>query len=713
MQITRRLLSRSLAIYLFISLLLAYSSLHAEQNVDWPMYGEGTKEQRFSQLEKINTKNVSELGLEWFFDTDYNRGQQATPIVLDGIMYFTTNWSVVYAVDARSGELIWRYDPQVPKEWGKMACCDAVNRGVAVADGKVVVGTLDTRLLALDQKTGELIWSTQTADIEKWPYTVTGAPRIAKGLVFIGNGGAEFGVRGYVSAYDLQSGGLVWRFYTVPGNPDEGFEQPAMAKAAETWTGEWWNYGGGGTVWDSIVYDDELDQLYIGVGNGSPWNQRIRSPEGGDNLYLSSIVALNPDTGAYIWHYQSTPAESWDYTATQHIMLADMEWEGRQRKVIWQAPKNGFFFLVDRTNGEFISAEQFARVNWAEGYDPETGRPIVTEVADYSKKPKMIYPAPIGAHSWHPMAHHPGTGLVYFPVMDYGHQYINAEDNEWRWGEWNLGVDMDVWLPESPTLVKLLVERLPKGHLIAWDPARQEAAWKVDRKLAVNGGVLATAGDLVFQGTGDGLLTAVDAATGDSLWEFDAQAGIIAPPVTFMVDGEQYVSVLVGMGGAVSLIGGFEAQNPVPNGRLLTFKLGSDIALPALPEPPKQNSLPERPNADKQTIELGNHIYHNYCHFCHGTALMANNAVPDLRNLPMLFYNNWDAIVRDGMMAKAGMVGFGEVLSQEETDAIYAYVIDGAYRQREEESGGLWNGIKNVFYRTAAEAIVFWDGLVN
>ncbi|MEE2654075.1 MAG: PQQ-dependent dehydrogenase, methanol/ethanol family [Pseudomonadota bacterium] len=377
---------------------------------NWLSYGKDYREQRYSELAQINRDNVSDLGLAWSFDTEYNRGLEATPIIVDGVMYVTGNWSVVYALDVRSGELLWKYDPKVPREWAKMACCDVVNRGVAVYEGKVFVGSLDARLIALDAASGEVIWEVQSADIKAYPYTVTGAPRVAKGLVFIGNGGAEYGVRGFVSAFDADTGELRWRFYTVPGNPADGFENEAMRKAAESWTGKWWEYGGGGTVWDSIVYDDELDQLYIGVGNGSPWNHRVRSPEGGDNLYLSSIVALDPDSGEYLWHYQETPAETWDYTATQHIMLADMEVDGATRKVIWHAPKNGFFFVIDRENGQLLSAEPYADVNWATHYDMATGRPVETEIARYPDGPELIRPSSMGAHNWQPMAYSPETG---------------------------------------------------------------------------------------------------------------------------------------------------------------------------------------------------------------------------------------------------------------------------------------------------------------
>ena len=696
---------------LMLAAVIANAALAVTDRMDWPQYGLGSEEQRFSELDSINTGNVEQLGLAWSFETDFNRGQEATPIVVDGVIYFSSNWSVVYAVDALSGELIWKYDPAVPREWGKMACCDVVNRGVAVSDGKVVVGTLDARLIALDQGSGEVVWETQTADIDRWPYTITGAPRIAKGKVFIGNGGAEYGVRGFVSAYDISTGDLAWRFYTVPANPADGQENEALERAESTWTGTWWEFGGGGTVWDSIVYDEELDQLYIGVGNGSPWNHRMRSPDGGDNLYLSSIVALDPDTGDYIWHYQSTPAESWDYTATQHIMLADMDWQGEKRKVLWQAPKNGFFFIVDRVSGKLLSAEPYARVNWAEGYDMASGRPIVSEAADYSEKAKLVFPSSGGAHNWHPMAHHPDTGFVYIPVTDVGVYYEDRPIEQYDFGQWHVGVDMEAPGPKSTTLLQMLVERVPKGYLLAWDPNTQTEAWRLKRKLALNGGLLATAGDLVFQGTGDGTFTAVQASSGKQLWSFDTRVGVVAPPVTYSIDGEQYISVLAGWGGVIPLAGGYRIPTPVPNGRLLTFKIGGQDKLPPLPAEPEFYPLPEKTDADEATLELGENLYANYCFMCHGTALVSNGAVPDLRNLPMVFYENWDGVVRDGMMAKAGMVGFADVLSKEETDAIYAYVIDGAYRQRAELEDTVWNRIKKFFYVIITEVLNFLDGL--
>ncbi|MBD2858976.1 PQQ-dependent dehydrogenase, methanol/ethanol family [Spongiibacter sp. KMU-158] len=670
---------------------------------NWLSYGKDYREQRYSELKHINKDNVADLGLAWSFDTDFNRGLEATPIVVDGVLYLTGNWNVVYALDARSGKLLWKYDPQIPREWAKMACCDVVNRGVAVYEGKVITGTLNARLIALDAKTGDKLWDVSTADTKTYPYTITGAPRVAKGLVFIGNGGAEYGVRGYVSAFDVNTGELRWRFYTVPGNPADGFENEAMAKAAETWTGEWWKQGGGGTVWDSIVYDDELDQLYIGVGNGSPWNQKIRSPDGGDNLYLSSIVALNPETGEYLWHYQETPGETWDFTATQQIMLAEMEFEGEPRKVIWHAPKNGFFFIIDRETGEFLSAEPITTVNWATHYDKETGRPVEIEAARYLDGPHVVRPSSMGAHNWQAMSYSPETGYVYIPLIKALFEYKDVEDYMHHWGHYNIGVYLSQPSVGDPMLAQHLTKTLTTGALLAWDPKTQTAAWEVPHKLTWNGGTLATAGGLVFQGTADGKMQAYDAQSGNKLWQSDTRVGVMAPPVTYEVDGEQFVTVLVGWGGAFGLIAGMEQSTGVPPSRVLTYRLGGTGELPANPEKIRFDP-PPRLTEDEAVLSKGRDLYYAFCAACHGTEVISNGAVPDLRHLPPVFHEQFNAIVLDGIMSKAGMVGFRDVLDEESAYAVHAYILERANLDLESRSQAeWWKNFKNWFYTQIAK----------
>lgn len=681
------------------------AAIAAENPGNWLGHGNDYREQRYSTLDQINEETVSRLGLAWSFDTEFNRGLEATPIVVDGVMFVSGNWSVVYALDARTGELLWQYDPKVPREWAKMACCDVVNRGVAVYEGKVIFGTLDARLIALDAGSGEKLWEVQAADIEQYPYTITGAPRVFKDKVIIGNGGAEYGVRGFVSAFDVNSGEELWRFYTVPGNPADGFENEAMEKAAATWTGEWWKFGGGGTVWDSMVYDPELDQLYIGVGNGSPWNQRIRSPGGGDNLYLSSIVALNPDTGEYLWHYQQTPGESWDFTATQHIMLADMEWRGKNRKVIWQAPKNGFFFIIDRETGELLSAEPYARVNWATHYDMSTGRPVETERARYADGPEFIRPSSMGAHNWHPMAYSPQTDLVYIPAIDALFQYTDVEDYLHRWGQWNLGIKLEQDAAPNPILTQLMMKQVTTGSLLAWNPATQSAAWTVPHPMPWNGGVLATAGNLVFQGTATGEFRAYAADTGEQRWRFDSRTAVMAAPVTYTVDGEQYITVLAGWGGAFGLVAGVERDSQPPSSRVLTFKLGSSGELPENPMK-VLNEAPLPPAVSDAELARGRTLYHEYCSACHGTEAVSNGAVPDLRYLPAVFYENFDQIVLDGVMRRVGMVGFRDVLDEDDSAAIKAYVLTQAQADREiRETPSWWLSVKMAVYRVVANIL--------
>jgi quinohemoprotein ethanol dehydrogenase len=683
------------------------NSIAQQDNSDWLSYGRDYHDQRYSSLSQVNSDNVSQLGMAWAFETDHNRGLEATPLIKDGVMYVTGNWSVVYALDARNGQLLWKYDPQVPKEWGKMACCGVVNRGVALYEGKVFVGTLDARLIALDASSGKLLWSVQTADIQKYPYSITGAPRAAKGKICIGNGGAEYGVRGFVSAYDVNTGERIWRFYTVPGNPAEGFEDPAQQQAAKTWNGEWWVGGGGGTVWDSIVYDPELDQLYIGVGNGSPWNRRIRSPGGGDNLYLSSIVALNPDTGEYIWHYQETPAESWDYTATQHIMLAEVQWQGQQRKVIWHAPKNGFFFIIDRTDGELLSAEPYAKVTWASHYDMETGRPIETPNADYSEGPVTLYPSSMGAHNWQPMAHHPNTGLVYIPVMESLFRYEELEDYLHHWGHFNVGSVLNQGALGNDLLAQAVLPEVTKGGLLAWNPVTQQPAWQLDRIFPWNGGLLATGDDLIFQGLGvEHEFQALSATTGEVLWRFDTKVGIVGSPVTYSVDGEQYIAIAASWGGAFAMGSGIELGTQPPNGRILSFKLGAEGSLPPLKPMAQNQQPPPRTGLSSDVISHGQNLYVNYCGICHGQEVVSYGAIPDLRRLPRAFYDNFDQIVLDGAMKKMGMVGFKDVLTQQDSDALKAYILEEANEDWElRQQPDWWIAIKKWFYSLVAVVI--------
>lgn len=637
----------------------------ADQPENWLTHGRDYAETRFSPLDQINTTNVGHLGLVWSFATGTERGLEATPIVVDGTIFTTGSWSIVFALDAVTGSLLWTWDPEVDRAvYGPRACCDVVNRGVAVYEGKVYVGVLDGRLVALDAASGQVLWQTLTVDSTA-PYTITGAPRVVKGKVMIGNGGAEYGVRGYVSAYDADTGELAWRFYTVPGNPSEPFESPALERAAETWTGEWWKYGGGGTAWDSFAYDPELDLLYVGTGNGSPWNRKIRSPDGGDNLYLSSILALDPDTGELVWYYQTTPGESWDFTATQHMILADVAIGGEPRQVLMQAPKNGFFYVIDRANGALLSAKPYVPVTWATHVDLETGRPAEVPEARYLNEPIAMRPGPLGGHNWHPMSYNPETGLVYIPAQENSFGYAQAREFEYRPEVWNTGVDFGAAGPPTDA---------PTGHLLAWDPVAQEERWRIEYEDMWNGGTLSTAGDLVFQGTSDGRFAAYHAYQGDQLWEIALGRGVIAPPVTFRVDGVQYVSVMAGWGGSYAMTGG--GRRAVLPGRMLTFALGGSAPLRGVEATTREPAEPIASTASAEDVNAGATVYAEWCSVCHGPAAVSGGVVPDLRYAAPEVLASFEDIVLGGTRADRGMPSFERWLTPEDVDLIRAYVLD-------------------------------------
>ena len=648
--------------------------VHADAETrNWRSHGRTYSEQRHSPLDQIDQGNVARLGLAWERDADSSRGLEATPIVIDGVMYTTSTWSRVLALDARSGEVLWRFDPKVPKAWAKRLCCDIVNRGVAVSKGRVYVGTLDGRLVALDRASGEVLWEVDTLISRDQWYSITGAPRVVKDKVIIGNGGAEYSVRGYVSAFDVASGELAWRFFTVPASATGPFEHAGLEEAAKTWDHKSNWAGGGGTVWDSMAYDPELDLLYVGTGNGSPWDRYTRSPSGGDNLYLASILALRPDTGDLVWHYQTTPGDNWDYTATQHMILIDLEIDGRHRKVLVQAPKNGFFYVLDRTNGELISAEKYVFANWASHVDLETGRPVETGLAEYDGEDSYVFPSPAGGHNWQPMAYSPDTGLVYIPARDVGWVFSRFQD---KW--FTYGVDD----------VEALVgeQDIPEtaGYLKAWDPVEQRLAWEIRSALIWNGGVLSTAGNLVFYGTASGDFYALDARTGEVLKKIFLGTGVIAPPITYAVDGEQYVAVMAGWGGpAFNTMQGTEAALTYRNdGRVLAFKLDGEAV--RLPEKlPPRGDFPEPPvmDADAETLERGRLDYVYNCGSCHGM-YGSTPLLPDLRRLSMERHAIFKDIVLGGVLESNGMPGFAEQLDDARVSGIQAYIVKLAREAR-------------------------------
>ena len=662
---------------------------------NWLAHGRTYEERRFSPLTSIHRGNVAELGLQWYRDMGTNRALEATPIVVDGIMFLTSAWSRVHAIDALTGQEHWSYDPQVPKEWGRRACCDVVNRGVAVYNGRVYVGTLDGRLVALDAATGKKVWEVDTIIDRDRFYSITGAPRAAAGKVFIGNGGAEFGVRGYATAYDAATGDEVWRFFTVPGDPSLPFEHPEMEEAAATWKGgEWWEIGGGGTVWNSIVYDPDFDQVYLGVGNGAPWTRAIRSPGGGDNLFLSSIVALDVETGRKNWHYQTTPGDNWDYTAVQDMALAEMMVDGALTKVLLQAPKNGFFYVLDRADGRLLRAHPFAAVTWASHVDLETGRPVETPAGDYTESDKWVLPGPLGAHNWQAMSVDVEAGLVYLPAQD--NPLIYGMPEEWR----ETGLykrnprGMNVGL-EFGRITQLLIDNADtqpaaKGYLKAFNPLTGETPWTVEIPHYWNSGVVGTAGGLVFQGDALGYFNAYDKATGELLWQFNTHTSMLAPPITFDIDGTQYVSILTGTGGGDLFAG--EALPPLATpasftfgnaGRLLTFALGGTASLPA--PTALDRTIPEQEAVALADAEIaqGERRYIEYCSFCHGLFVRSGGAVSDLRLMRPEAHAAFGQIVLDGIYSAQGMASYSDVLTEDDAARIQAYVRARAHEDRE------------------------------
>lgn len=665
---------------------------------EWLSYGFNYEETRHSPLTKISTANVSDLGVAWTYDLATHRGVESTPIVVDGVMYVTSAWSIVYALDAKTGEELWVYDPEVEMDVGVNACCDVVNRGVAVYEGKVYLGVIDGRLEALDAATGDVIWSKVTVDQSR-PYTITGAPRVVDGKVLIGNGGAELGVRGYISAYDADTGETVWRFYTAPNPnklPDGAASDAAFEQVANvTWgdEGDWKNSGGGGTVWDSIIYDEVNDAIIFGVGNGSPWNQRLRDPSGGDNLFLSSIVSVDADTGAYKWHFQTTPGDNWDYTATQTLIIADLPVgeNGADKRVVMQAPKNGYFYVIDAATGEFISGNNYVPVNWATGLD-ENGRPVEVPEARYDTEPFLQTPGPLGGHNWHPMAYNPDVGLAYIPAQEIPQAYQTDPLFQSKPAKWNTGADFAAGVPVEvgPEVVKFLRSGL-KGRLIAWDPVKQEARWTVEHEGPWNGGVLSTAGGVIFQGKLNGEFVAYDAATGEALWTRDVKSGAASGPGTYEIDGEQYVTITTGWGSAYLLTAGFAFEDKVaPSvGKVVTFKLGGDRMIAGLDIPMVERVAKTEPFGDMPMIEAGLVHYARNCAVCHGPFAVSGGVLPDLRwSAYTSSAEAWKGVMIDGNLNDIGMVSFADVLTGDEVEAIRAYVVAQAHSPGDEVAGG-------------------------
>ena len=650
------------------------STLNNEKDgTDWGAFGRTFSEQRFSPLDQINRQTVPKLGLAWSLELPDVWNVSSAPVEVDGVIYIAVGFSVIYAVDAVSGKQLWSYDPKVDPIKMRMAWGI---RGLSFWKGKVIAGVQDGRLFALDAKTGKLLWETLTTEPGDNRY-ITGAPRVFNGKVLIGQGGADFGhVRGYVTAYDAETGKQDWRWYIVPGDPAKGFENKAMEMAAKTWTGEWWKYGGGGTAWNAMTYDPELNRVYIGTGNGGPWNAKLRSPGGGDNLFLCSVVALDADTGEYLWHYQTNPGESWDFNSTMDMVLATIDIDGKPRKVILHAPKNGFFYVIDRDTGKLISAEKLGKVTWADHIDMATGRPVENPGVRYEDGEALMWPGSGGLHNWQPMSYSPDTGLTYIPAHEMAGYYNDK------------GIDPKTYdmARDGPMGIHAFYDDVPKSagssSLIAWNPVQQKKAWEIPLPGATNGGVMSTHGGLVFQGQSDGKFVARDDTSGAVLWSADMGVGTQAPPITYSVAGKQYVSILAGWAGGQMLLGSLSAQHgwvgrDHPR-RLLTYVLDGNAALP--PSPPPSQPVPVDDPAfkvDPAQAARGRELY-QHCLICHGTGVVAGGFAPDLRasQIP-LSAEAFAAVVKNGGLVAKGMPPFPE-LSDADLTALRHFIRDRA-----------------------------------
>ncbi|WP_084437536.1 PQQ-dependent dehydrogenase, methanol/ethanol family [Niveispirillum irakense] len=656
----------------------------APPGADWPGYG-GPDENHYSPLAQINEGNINRLKLAWYHDIDVPPSSFTAPIAVDGVLYFAAGHAVIHAMDAATGKLLWRYDPEAWKQAGQKLRGAWGIRGIAYDQGRIFTGTIDGRLIAIDARTGKPEWSVMTVEKEDERY-VTGAPWVFNGKVVIGHGGADFApIRGYVTAYDQKTGKQLWRFHTVPGDPAKGFENKAMEMAAKTWTGEWWKYGGGGTVWNTMAYDPKFNRLYIGTGNGSPWNQKIRSPGGGDNLFLCSIVALDADTGAYVWHYQTNPGETWDYNSSMDIELAELEIDGKRRPVILHAPKNGFFYVIDRETGKLISAEKIVKVNWADRIDIETGRPVENPAARYPDgKPALVFPSPFGAHNVEAMSFNPKTGLVYIPVMERGQVYVDppGDLSQWRHSggqrlSTGTGAPPDAMQPPPPT-----------SALLAWNPVTQKEAWRLPLKGARNGATATTAGNLVMQGRAVGRFDILAANNGRTVWSFDAQTAVQAQPITYMAKGKQYITVIAGARypGAIGLDREWNYHDQ--QWRVLTFALEGKATLPPRPAP-MDMPLIETDRIDPALATAGRTTYAQRCSICHGPAARSGGAAPDLLRSPIVGDgDSFKTVLHDGVLRERGMPDFPE-LSDGELEGLRHYIHQRAREEAAIDAGTL------------------------
>jgi quinohemoprotein ethanol dehydrogenase len=675
---------------------------------DWLTPGHDLAGTYYSPLESIRDRNIGRLGFAWEYKLGTRRGLQGTPIVVDGVMYASGNWGRVYALDAATGRELWTYDPHVDGQYGRYACCDVVNRGLAVWKGRVYVGSLDGYLHAIDATTGRQLWRVDTLpsrDKGAFHYFITGAPLLAGENVVIGNGGADFkGARGFVSAYDLQSGAFRWRFYTVPRDPRLGKQdQPHLEAAVKTWPAQYeWATGGGGNAWDGLAYDPALRLVYLGTANASPYHGENDPAARGDELFVASIIAVHVDTGQMAWYYQEIPGEGSDYDTTNKLTLAELMIAGKKRRVIMQASKNGYFYVLDRETGEFLSGKPFAYVNWSKGLDATTHRPIRAPAADWGQKPTLLFPAATGAHNWQPASFNPKTALMYIPVIDAAMVYVDTTQRRAGLIEGNF--NLAFFFPEDydPEALQSLYGPLPslaslspggeppksRGLIRAFNPVTGDVVWEHVTHSLWDGGILSTGGNLVVRGDSAGFLNFYAADTGKLLKQVDVGTSIMAAPMTYRVKGIQYLSVMAGYGGGV-LAAPFPSDSAAyrygNQGRIVTFRLDGGVTPkpPAMGDPPPMD--PPAREGTATTIGRGDVLYNRYCSRCH---TFGRGLLPDLRQLPPGIHQVFYRIVLDGILAGNGMARWDDVLTRTDAEAIHAYLVDEAWKLLPSDSSG-------------------------
>jgi quinohemoprotein ethanol dehydrogenase len=646
---------------------------------EWRLIGNNAEQQHYSPDSQITDRNVAQLGIAWYFDYPTPDGTTGVPLVANGLVFQSGALGRVFANNVRDGKLVWSYDAQIRFPLGVVAAWGSrETRGVALWGDEVITATGDCRVIALDQRSGSKRWEVQSCDPAV--QTITGAPRVGGDEIFVGNANADSNVgRGYVDAFDAQSGAHRWRFYTMPGDPSRGFESKTMEMAAKTWGEGYWKLTGGASPWDGLTYDPQTGLLYIGTDGASPWPPPSRGKNRGDELFTTSIIAVNAKTGEYVWHYQTTPDDAWNFDATMPIMIADLTIAKKKRRVVMEAPKNGFFYVLDARTGKLVNEPKpLIPVTWASRIDMQTGRPVQLAAAKYWLAPSgqaIVNPSPVGAHNFMPMSYSPGTGLVYVPVLNMPtllkfdkNVSVGAVDVDWYYG---------------------LRHQLPfKGTLVAWDPVSQKARWQIDVGPPYEGGTLATGGNLVFQGTAAGEFVAYRADSGEKLWSMNVGSSIFGAPSTVEVDGTQLV-IVAGGSGTTSALGLFKKLGGNPGGpsRLFAFRLNGRAIVPPVHERVEQFQKPTRPRPAPPTVRAGYAVWNrSNCDLCHGfEAVGGIGSVPDLRRSANVMQSTFEQIVIGGQFTGAGMPVYKDSIKPDEIESLRAYLVAQTWKAYDQQ----------------------------